>query len=143
MSRIAKTAPDTTTPALTCPDCHATFEHGRWQWKETTLSGFRVCPACERMRDQSPAGVVTIEGAFPRSHRGAIMDRIRHLCDRAYLEQPLDRLMRIDEDDDIIRLATTSEHLARSIASALHASWHGTLHVAPDAAGVPHITWRC
>jgi hypothetical protein len=131
-------------PASTvCPDCHAVFEHGRWCWGAVpTEAGRRRCPACRRLLEHAPAGVVALGGSFLRIHRDEIMACVRHLCDRAYVEHPLERLMEIDEDDDVITIMTTSAHLARGIGRALKEAWDGELDLDANAGDAPRVTWR-
>jgi hypothetical protein len=141
MSRphVATSHPDPTV----CPDCHALYEHGRWCWGAGVAgAASRRCPACRRIHDHAPAGVAALGGDFLRTHRDEVMDRVRHLCERAYVEHPLERLMEIDEDDETITIMTTSAHLARGIGRTLAEAWGGELDL--DAAGgdAPRVTWR-
>jgi NMD protein affecting ribosome stability and mRNA decay len=126
-----------------CPDCRAVFKGGRWQWSDAlpTANPHR-CPACRRIREHLPAGLVTLSGAFPNAHRDEVMACVRRICDRAYVEHPLERVMQIDEDDAEIRVATTSAHLARAIGRALHEAWDGQLALDPEAEGMPRVTWH-
>jgi hypothetical protein len=49
-----------------CPDCGAAFHAGRWQWGvELTDIHEALCPACRRIRDDYPAGVVDLAGGLP------------------------------------------------------------------------------
>jgi hypothetical protein len=126
-----------------CPDCGAAFVDGRWQ-SASPLAGAapHLCPACRRIRDHAPAAFVTLGGDFLREHRDEIMARVRHVCERAAAGHPLERLMEIDEDDDVIHLSTTSAHLARGIGRALQAAWDGELDLAEGGEGTPRIVWK-
>ena len=138
---MAREAGDPHEPTV-CPDCHALFEHGRWCWGAgVTAAANRLCPACRRLREHAPAGVAALSGDFLRTHRDAIMDGVRHLCERAYVEHPLERLMEIDEDDETISILTTSAHLARDIGRALKEAWGGELDLDAAAEGAPRVTW--
>jgi hypothetical protein len=126
-----------------CPDCHAVFEGGRWQRRDPVSgAASHLCPACRRVRDHAPAAIVTLSGGFLREHRDEIMARVRHVCERASLEHPLERLMEIDEDDAVVHLSTTSAHLARGIGRALQAAWDGELDLDPGGEGTPRIAWK-
>jgi DNA-directed RNA polymerase beta' subunit len=94
------------------------------------------------MRDHAPAAIVTLHGEFLREHRDEIMAHVRRLSDRAFVEHPLERLMEIDEDDEVVHLSTTSVHLARGIGQALQAAWDGDLDLDAGAGGTPRIDWR-
>jgi len=126
-----------------CPDCRAVFENGRWGWRGAFPdAAAHRCPACRRISEHLPAGVVGLSGPFLCSHRDEVMACVRRICDRAYLEHPLERLMEIDEDDTEIRISTTSAHLARSIGRALEKAWDGELDLDASAHGMPRVAWR-
>jgi len=127
---------------VVCPDCRAVQEKGRWRWREALPGAAQVlCPACRRIREEFPDGHVLLSGPFFREHRDEVMARIRHVSDRARLASPLQRLMRIDEDDLETRIETTSAHLARSIGRALHAAFQGELVIDAHAEGRPRVHW--
>jgi NMD protein affecting ribosome stability and mRNA decay len=127
----------------TCPDCHAVFEGGRWQRKDPLPGAVtHLCPACRRIRDHAPAAIVTLGGDFLRGHRDEIMARVRHVCERASQDHPLERLMEIDEDDEVVHLSTTSVQLACRIGRALQAAWDGELDLDAGGEGTPRIVWR-
>ena len=54
-------------PAL-CPECGAIYQAGRWRWSKPKLrpEGAHevICQACHRIRDQYPAGELTLSGHF-------------------------------------------------------------------------------
>ena len=111
-----------------CPDCHAVFHQGRWQWTAVP-SGAHLerCPACQRIHDRFPAGFVTIGGDYFRQHK----EELLHLIDRLALhekqEHPLQRIMAIEEQSDGVVITTTDAHLARGIGEALQHASHGQL----------------
>ena len=46
-----------------CSDCGAVFHAGRWQWGPAPGGSERaLCAACQRIRDDYPAGVVSLAG---------------------------------------------------------------------------------
>ena len=48
-----------------CPECGAIFHDGRWSQAAASIDAHaRLCPACKRVRDKYPAGVVMIGGDF-------------------------------------------------------------------------------
>lgn len=111
-----------------CPDCDAVFHDGRWSWAEGPVDAPRVvCPACHRIRDRYPAGLVTLSGAFLRSHREEILRLARDVEEREKSEHPMERIMAIDDQPDGVLITTTEMHLARAIGDAVHDAHHGTL----------------
>ena len=68
--RASKKPPEPTS----CPECRATFQDGRWTWgKAPADSNEQLCPACQRIRDEFPAGFVTIKGDYLKGHRDEIL----------------------------------------------------------------------
>lgn len=48
-----------------CTECGALFHKGRWTWGMKSADADEiVCPACMRIRDKYPKGIVTIKGGF-------------------------------------------------------------------------------
>lgn len=113
-----------------CPDCGAVYQSGRWAWVDPAPDGAHseACPACQRIRDQFPAGVITLEGAFLREHRDEIFGLVQNQEDAERAEHALHRIMGIDEGDDgVVTLATTDIHLPRRILEALHRAYEGEM----------------
>ena len=86
-----------------------------------------LCPACQRIRDEFPAGYVTIKGAFLADHKDEIVALIHSHEQKEKAERPLERIMAIDEKRDTLEVTTTDSHLARGIAEALHGAYKGEL----------------
>jgi hypothetical protein len=111
-----------------CPECHAVFHAGRWQWLETPAHAHEaLCPACQRLRDRFPAGYVTLGGDFLRDHRDEVMELVKYRAEHARAEHPLQRLMEIQEQPGAEQITTTDTHLARGIGEALHDAYRGEL----------------
>ena len=113
-----------------CPDCGAVYQSGRWAWVDPAPKDAHseACPACLRIRDQFPAGVITLEGGFLAEHRDEIFGLIQNQEDAERAEHALHRIMGMDEaDDGIVTLATTDIHLPRRILEALHRAYEGEM----------------
>jgi hypothetical protein len=114
-------------PAV-CSTCRAVYLAGRWQWgDEPPAADAVICPACQRKRDDVPAGTVRIGGEFYLPNRRAIMDVVQALEARVKAEHPLSRIMKIETLEDRALVHTTDFHLARQIGDALEKAYHGTL----------------
>jgi NMD protein affecting ribosome stability and mRNA decay len=121
-------------PAV-CTDCGAVFRNGRWQWGEHVRDAHRqLCPACLRIKENYPAGYVTLSGEFFRSHRAEITALARNEEAREREDHPLQRIMALEEAADETRITTTDVHLARRIGDAIYHAYHGNLEVkySPD-----------
>ena len=111
-----------------CPECHATFTAGRWTWgKAPDDANELLCPACQRIQDNFPAGYVTVRGAFFEEHRDEIVRLIENHEKKEKSERPLQRIIAIDARRDGLEVTTTDSHLARGIAEALHDAYKGEL----------------
>lgn len=114
-----------------CRDCHAVFRRGRWTWgpaPEATPHS-ALCPACGRIRDELPAGYVTLEGARTVTDRDALVRIARNEEARMKAEHPLERIMRVEEDGMRVQVTTTDIHLPRRIGEAVLHSQKGTLDI--------------
>lgn len=117
----------------TCPTCGVVFANGRWQWLPPPPGAPRQpCPACRRIADRQPAGVVNVRGGFAAAHEGEIRSLISHQEAAEKQEHPLNRLMAVVRDGEALLAQTTDIHLARRIGDALKHAYHGTLAVTYD-----------
>lgn len=113
-----------------CPECGATYLKGRWTWAAPPEEAVeRMCPACQRIHDDLPAGYVTLKGAFAREHRDEILATVRGCETREKAGHPLQRIMNISDVASGIQVTTTDVHLARGIAEALCDAYKGKAQV--------------
>lgn len=111
-----------------CPQCGVLYREGRWQWAAVSAAYHdQLCPACERINDKFPAGIVTLKGAFARAHGEEILRLARNQEEAERAEHPLNRIMSIEEDEDAILINTTDIHLPRRIGEALERTFSGSL----------------
>jgi hypothetical protein len=111
-----------------CPDCGAVYQQGRWQWSAAPKNAHLArCTACLRIKENLPAGYVSLGGMFVQSHRDEILGLVRHLEAREKSEHPLQRIMAIADQDDGLLITTTDIHLASGIGRALQSAYHGEL----------------
>ena len=131
-----KTKNKLTEPAF-CPVCKAIFRNGRWQWADSWPVDAQevICQACHRIRDQYPAGLISITGAFVRLHKTEIVNLIRNAESNEKAEHPLHRIMSIEERPDSVHVTTTDIHLPRRIAESLHHAHKGKLDIHYDQEG--------
>ena len=119
-----------------CTQCGAVYHKGRWQWGATPVNRHEaLCPACRRINDKLPAGVVKLHGALGRQQREEILRLARHQEEAEKSEHPLTRIIKIDEDADGIVINTTDIHLPRRIGEAVKRAFHGSLNEDFDQGG--------
>ena len=111
-----------------CPICRAVFHQGRWRWGTAPEDPHeQSCPACQRIRDEFPAGYVMVKGEFIKDHRDEIVALITAKEKREKAEHPLQRVMAIEDLRDGMQVSTTDSHLARGIGEALYDAYKGDL----------------
>jgi hypothetical protein len=111
-----------------CTECGAVFQKGRWQWGDAPEGAHEhLCPACQRIHDGQPAGVLTISGDFLLEHKQEIMGVIHNTETKEKAEHPLQRVMAIEEQDNNVIVSLTDMHLTRGIGEALHHAYEGEL----------------
>lgn len=118
-----------------CPDCKALFQNGRWCWDTVPAAAAKqTCPACQRIRDDFPAGYVTLKGEFLATHRDEVLHLMHHHEAREKSEHPMQRIMKVADNAEGIVITTTDVHLARGLGDALRHAYHGTLdyHYNPE-----------
>ncbi len=111
-----------------CPRCGAVFHEGRWAWgAHPPAAAEHPCPACHRIHDKFPAGVVTLEGSYLAGHRDEILHLVRNLESAEKQDHPLGRIMNIEQEGGRIIINTTDIHLPRRIGDRLAHAFHGKL----------------
>jgi hypothetical protein len=129
-----------------CPNCHASYRAGRWTWQAAPNDAReRSCPACQRIADRHPAGVLHVEGAFATSHRNDLIGLLRHLEERERSDHPLKRVISIRKKKDGFVVETTDAKLARAFGRALYKAYAGALDQPPttaDTENLVRVRWR-
>ena len=116
-------------PAV-CPRCGAVFHKGKWAWAPRPAQAHEeICPACHRIEDDYPAGILHLSGPFFEAHKEEILHAVHNQEEQAKEEHPLCRIIRIEEKDEGILITTTDTHLPRRIGEALWHAYHGELEL--------------
>ena len=119
--------------AAVCKKCHATFHNKRWTMDEELYkkkaarkdTNKIICPACRKVKDNFPGGIVRIKGEFFVHHRNEILNLIKNEEQRAKGFNPLERIMRIDDVGSGLEITTTNEKLAQRIGKSLQKAFQG------------------
>jgi len=128
-----------------CPQCGASYREGRWTWDAAPVGSYEhVCPACERIAQDYPAGVVHLAGGFVNEHRDELVGLLRNHEERERSGHPLKRIMAIEDDEEGIAVKTTDAKLAESLGRALHHAYSGSLALPPtsrDKGNLARVRW--
>ncbi len=117
-----------------CEGCHAVYRNKRWYadpdlyeaTRKNPASAEIVCPACLKIRDNFPGGLVTLTGTYLIAHRQELLNLIRNEEERARGFNPLERVMSIRDDGfGKMIVATTNEKLAQRLGRAIKKAFRG------------------
>lgn len=127
-----------------CP-CGAVFSNKRWyrdNGAEKQEGHELICPACRRIADRNPAGIVSLSGEFFATHESEIRNLITVTAQRAAVKNPLCRIMEICNESDCVTITTTDIKLAQKIGRVLYKSHGGLLNYIWSHAEAPvRVTW--
>lgn len=134
-----------------CRECRSVFANGRWQLESDAGRDLRearqvtevLCPACQKIRDRQPGGVLTISGVFAANHEQEIVNLINHENGLAMKINPLERIMDIERSDQGLVVYTTNEKLAQKIGRALKKAYDGHVEYKwPEDRKLVRVNWR-
>ena len=109
-----------------CKECGSLFQDGRWSWNRAAEGANRVvCPACQRIADNYPAGYVEIRGTFFQQHREELLNLIRNEEKLEKGEHPMERIISIADEGEHTIVTTTGVHIAQRIGKALSRAYEG------------------
>jgi NMD protein affecting ribosome stability and mRNA decay len=119
-----------------CRKCGAIYRNKRWCIDEAELKKMRgeaatgkvVCPACQRMEDHNPAGVVTLRGDYMLLHENEILNIVKHVEAKSRAKNPLGRIMDIQQEHDVMTIGTTEDKLAQKLGREIYKAHKGELH---------------
>lgn len=117
-----------------CGGCQAVYTKKRWSFDpalaltaaQNRVPATVVCPACLKIRDNFPGGIVTLKGGYVLPHKQDIMHLVKNEEERARSLNPLERVISIKENGyGGIIISTTNEKLAQRLGRAIKKAFHG------------------
>jgi NMD protein affecting ribosome stability and mRNA decay len=116
-----------------CKECRSVYANGRWELESQANRDLEnakhvsetLCPACRKIRDRMPGGVVTLSGSFLKNHEDEIVNLVNHENQSAMEINPLERIMDIQKRDSEITVLTTNEKLAQRIGRSVFKAYSG------------------
>ncbi len=134
-----------------CPSCKLIYHNKRWFWdekyyeelmKEKDKVSFKKCPACRKIEDHYPLGIVELEGEYVKKNKGEILNLIKNEAEYEKKRNPLARIMNIKETEDGLVIETTTETLAKKIGKAVHKAHQGELDLSfSDTQKLLRVYW--
>ncbi|HYG90459.1 MAG TPA: BCAM0308 family protein [Azospirillum sp.] len=116
------------TRSTRCPECGALYHQGRWRWGLPYIGAEQeVCPACRRIADHCPAGILILSGPRVAAHKAEILGLIHNEAALEREEHPLHRIMDMAEQEGGLSITTTDIHLPRRLGKALEHAFRGDL----------------
>jgi hypothetical protein len=129
-----------------CLECGVVFSGGRWQWQSDVAQDAHreLCPACRRIQDKVPAGILTLSGEFFKQHRDEIMRILHNKEQEQKAQRPMKRLMDIEDRGDGSTVATfTDVHLPQGVGKAIERAYKGELDIQfTEEAGIVRVFWQ-
>ena len=128
-----------------CPECQVVFTEGRWQWLPSvpTEGHQELCPACRRISDKVPAGILNLSGGFFHNHRDEIMSLLHNNVEAQMAQHAIKRVMGVEEpDDESVVVTFTDSHLPQTVGEAIRRAYQGDLDIQyTDEAGIVRASW--
>ncbi|BCR06885.1 hypothetical protein DESUT3_39540 [Desulfuromonas versatilis] len=137
-------------PAL-CSSCKAFYRNKRWDldpkayaaMENSPEANWVTCPACQKIAESYPEGIVTLRGEYLWDHEEEIRNILRNEETKAMAKNPLERIIRMDREGDDLVIETTEEKLAEHLGRALHKAHQGELKVSwTEEHSICRVTWE-
>jgi len=119
-----------------CSKCSAFYWNKRWSSDPAELGKAQaeagtanaVCPACQRMADDNPDGVLSLTGDYLLQHENEILNMIKNVEASTRAKNPLARIMEINQDNKLLTISTTDAKLAQKLGKEVYKAHKGELH---------------
>ena len=129
---------------VVCSDCGAVYLNNRWSWDIRPENvDETLCPACQRVQNRMPEGILTVRGECLKEHRNEIMRLIRSRIQKTGSKYPLKRIMDMEGDETEAVFTFTDAQLTREIGDTLHQTFDGVLDFLYSSdANMLRVTWQ-
>ncbi len=134
-----------------CSACFIVYHNKRWYLPDDlpgdVVKGAGltdvICPACRKIQEGYAEGFVNISGGFKDHHLDEIMSLIRNKEEIARRHNPLDRIIEITTDKDVVEITTTSGKLAQRIGRILRKTYQREVeYQLGDDTRTTRVYWR-
>lgn len=133
-----------------CPECNLIFHDKRWYWDSSKLNElkkmtvhYQKCPACRKIEDRYPMGIVHLKGEFLKNHIEDMTHLIKNEEKRGLEKNPLERIIKItNKSDEEIIVETTTESLSLRIGRVVKRAFSGEIEYKfSDGVKLIRIEW--
>lgn len=134
-----------------CPTCKLIYHNKRWFWNDELLKelekkgvDYQKCPACRKIEDRYPMGILQISGGFVDKHKDDILRLLKNEEKRAMEKNPLERVISIKENDEgLISVDTTTESLVLRMGRILTRAYTGEVEYKfSDTEKLVRVEWK-
>ncbi|MEW6686167.1 MAG: BCAM0308 family protein [Candidatus Edwardsbacteria bacterium] len=118
-----------------CPTCKAIYYNKKWALEEQLSFSlkklgefhYQKCPACRKIEDRYPMGILHLSGKFLNEHKDELINLIRSEERRGREKNPLERVIKIEEMKYGLNVETTTESLALRLGRVLSRAYKGKI----------------
>jgi hypothetical protein len=127
-----------------CPRCGLVVRAGRWVEGSAAHGAAALeCPACRRIAQDLPDGILTVGGSFVAAHDTEIRGLVHHVEENEKRNHALARIFGIETEGKELVVKTTERRLAESIGRALERAYGGTLErIEGDKSSPLRVRWQ-
>lgn len=120
-----------------CQECHSIYRQRRWlvdpkeadRLADAPETHWVVCPACRKIAEKYPEGLLTLEGRYLWQHEEEIRNMLTNEVTRLRQRNPLERVMRMERREEALVIETTDQKLAEHLGRAVQRAHRGELHI--------------
>jgi NMD protein affecting ribosome stability and mRNA decay len=136
---------------VVCPTCHAIYMKKRWfidlpeaaRIEGLPTTQHVLCPACRKIRDQYPEGILTLKWSELRAHEADLRGLIKNVEARAMSVNPLERVMKIRRRADAMEIQTTNDKLVQRLGREIVRAFHGkVIYHWPHQDKLTRVEWH-
>jgi hypothetical protein len=128
-----------------CPKCGVVLEGGVWRWGNQTplICKQALCPACQQIKEEKPAGFLSIKGSYFQENRSTMMSFISRQIEEQLTQKPLSRLMSLEElSKEMVILSFTDSELPQLLAEAIAQQFEALVDSSQaNRNGIVRVSW--
>lgn len=137
-------------PAI-CQGCQAIYRNKRWQLEPNEAKAMQhdakvqwvTCPACLKIAEHYPEGIVTLSGDYLWRHEAEIRNILNNEAERVMAKNPIARIMHMETSGESLVIETTEQKLAEHLGRTLNRAHSGDLQVEwSDSPRVCRVNWE-